>query len=92
MDIKKRPLEDDQEMGIAKKRAMASITGSPIPVNGKMDGGREHLNIDNLEVRLNALCLSIGTIMFHSLPPVISQRGYLSQNEALLAGERTSPG
>lgn len=50
-DTRKRPLADDQEMGIAKKRAVSSIIDSPIPLNGKLDPGREELNADNLEVR-----------------------------------------
>jgi hypothetical protein len=49
-DTKKRPLADDQEMGIAKKRALSSIIDSPIAVNGKLDPGREELSADNLEV------------------------------------------
>lgn len=49
-DTKKRPLADDQEMGIAKKRAVSSTTDSPIPVNGKIDPMREELNADNIEV------------------------------------------
>ncbi|KAF8518778.1 hypothetical protein JB92DRAFT_2901673 [Gautieria morchelliformis] len=48
-DTKKRPLADDQEMGIAKKRAVSSIADTPVPVNGKIETGREELNADNLE-------------------------------------------
>ncbi|KAF8577106.1 BRE1-domain-containing protein [Ramaria rubella] len=48
-DIKKRPLADDQEMGISKKRAVSSITDTPVPLNGKIDASREELNADNIE-------------------------------------------
>jgi E3 ubiquitin-protein ligase BRE1 len=57
LETKKRPFTDEQEMGIAKKRAVASITDSPIPVNGKLDSGREELNADNIEVRFQCVVL-----------------------------------
>lgn len=51
VDVKKRTLEDDHEMGIAKKRALSSSTDSPIAVNGKLEANHEDPNEINLEVR-----------------------------------------
>ncbi|KAF8520418.1 hypothetical protein BU17DRAFT_89013 [Hysterangium stoloniferum] len=48
-DSKKRTLEDEQEMGVSKKRALSSAADSPVPVNGKSETGREEINAANVE-------------------------------------------
>jgi len=86
-DVRKRPLEDDQDLRVSKKRAVSSATDSPVPVNGNMATAYEDPNEVYLEVYLILFVCQNGT---ESNTSEISQGSHLSENAAIFQRERAS--